>query len=348
MSSTEEEEDEDNTVYGKAKRQRRNAPVWKKQLAKELLKPKLKRFPRRRVFSPSVDAIWSGDLLDIHQYARVNKNYTFILVLVDVFSKYAWARPLKTKEGNSVARALEDIFNSSQRCPYRLWTDRGTEFYNRNVENTLKKHKVQLYSTFNEPKSMIAERFIRTLRGKLESNFLLTQSTVWYGILPELIREYNNSHHRSISMTPKEASKICNYQKVYDSLYKKKPLKGLPAFHIGDNVRISVHKRLFEKGSTSNWSEEIFEISNVIQTTNPIVYKINDLDDEEIEGSFYKEQLQKTDQSIYRIERVIRKRRKANGAQEALVKWAGYGDKFNSWMPASDIIKSGTALQNIQ
>lgn len=348
MSSTEtsSSEEEDNTVYGKAKRHRDNAPAWKKQLVKELLKPKLKRFPRRRVFSPSVDAIWSGDLLDIHQYARVNRNYNFILVLVDVFSKYAWARPLKNKEGISVAEAFEDIFDSSKRIPYRLWTDRGTEFYNQNVEKTLKKHKVQLYSTFNDPKSAIAERFIRTLRGKLESNFLLTQSTVWYDILPELISEYNNSRHRSISMTPKEASKLCNYQKVYDSLYKKTHVEGTPAFHIGDKVRISINKRLFEKGSTSNWSEEIFEISNIIRTTKPIVYRIKDLIDEEIEGSFYKEQLQKTHQSIYRIERVIRKRQKANGTREALVKWAGYGDKFNSWMPAADIIKSGAALQN--
>ena len=348
MSSTEtsSSEEEDNTVYGKAKRHRDNAPAWKKQLVKELLKPKLKRFPRRRVFSPSVDAIWSGDLLDIHQYARVNRNYNFILVLVDVFSKYAWARPLKNKEGISVAEAFEDIFDSSKRIPYRLWTDRGTEFYNQNVERTLKKHKVQLYSTFNDPKSAIAERFIRTLRGKLESNFLLTQSTVWYDILPELISEYNNSRHRSISMTPKEASKLCNYQKVYDSLYKKTHVEGTPAFHIGDKVRISINKRLFEKGSTSNWSEEIFEISNIIRTTKPIVYRIKDLIDEEIEGSFYKEQLQKTHQSIYRIERVIRKRQKANGTREALVKWAGYGDKFNSWMPAADIIKSGAALQN--
>ena len=81
--------EEDDTIYGKAKRQRNNAPLWKKQLVKELLKPKLKRFPRRRVFSPSVDAIWSGDPLDIHQYARVNRKFNFTLVLVDVFSKYA-------------------------------------------------------------------------------------------------------------------------------------------------------------------------------------------------------------------------------------------------------------------
>ena len=107
MSSPEESssDEEDNTVYGKAKRQRRNAPAWKKQLTKELLKPKLKRFPRRKVFSPSVDAIWAGDLLDIHQYARVNKNYTFILVLIDVFSKYAWARP-QTKKVSALQECL--------------------------------------------------------------------------------------------------------------------------------------------------------------------------------------------------------------------------------------------------
>ena len=204
---------------------------------------------------------------------------------------------------------------------------------------------------------MIAERFIKTLRGKIESNFILTQNTVWYDILPELIHEYNNSYHRSISMKPKDAIKRDNYQKVYDSLYnrreKPKSLKQLqkertPAFHVGQKVRISVNKRLFEKGSTSNWSEEIFEISEVVLTKKPIVYKIKDLVGEEIEGNFYKEQLQATNQSIYRIKRVIRKRRRANGMQDVLVKWAGYQDKFNSWMPAADIMRSGAALEHHQ
>ena len=113
MSSSEESSSDEDTVYGRARRQRRDAPAQKKELTKELLKPKLKRFPRRRVFSPSVDAIWSGDLLDIHQYARVNNNYTFILV-VDVFSKYVWAKPLKKKEGIRVARALEGVFTQKE------------------------------------------------------------------------------------------------------------------------------------------------------------------------------------------------------------------------------------------
>ena len=348
-SASEEEEEEDNTVFGKAKRLRQNAPAWKKRLAKELLKPKLNRFPRRRVFSPSVNAIWGGDLMDIHQYSRINKNYT--LVLVDLFSKYAWARPLKNKSSGVVARALADIFDTSKKSPSKLWTDSGTEFYNANVREILRLHNVQLYSTFNEPKSMVAERFIRTLRGKIESNFILTHNPVWYDILPELIREYNHSRHRSISMTPEEAISPENYQKVYDSLYNRanrKSLKQLrkertPAFDIGDKVRISVNKRLFEKGSTANWSEEIFEVSDILYTKKPLVYKIKDLVNEEIEGAFYKEQLQKTDQDIYRVDRILRKRRKADGTQEVLVKWAGWPDKFNSWEPAADIMRSGSA-----
>ena len=346
-------DEEDNTVYNIAKRKRNNAPAWKKQLAKELLKPKLKRFARRSVFSPTVDAIWAVDLADVHQYARVNKNYKFILVVIDLFSKYAWAKPLRNKSGIVTARNLEDIFLTSKRSPSKLWADRGTEFYNVNVQEVLKRYNIKLYSTYNEPKSAIAERFIRTLRGKIESNFILTQSTVWYDILPELIHEYNTSYHRSICMSPEDAIKPENYQNVYDALYNRRKQKTpeqlrkdrTAVFQVGDKVRISLHKRLFEKGATANWSEEIFEISEILVTKRPIVYKIKDLAGEEVKGAFYRQQLQKTNQDIYRVDRIIRRRRGANNNQEVLVKWTGYADKFNSWMPAADIIQSGIASQ---
>ena len=120
-------------VYEKAKRQRVDAPAWKKQLTKELLKPKRRRFRRRKVCANGgIDAIWTADLLDIHQYARQNKGYKFILVVLDIFTRYAWARPLKNKTGVSVASALEDILYNGRK-PTKLWTDEGTEFYNANV-----------------------------------------------------------------------------------------------------------------------------------------------------------------------------------------------------------------------
>lgn len=334
------------SVYENAKQQRAAAPAWKKQLTRELLKAKRKRFPRRRIFSPNVDWIWTMDLLDIHQLSRQNKNFRFILVVLDIFSRLAWARPLKDKTGVNVAKALQDIITTAGRKPKKIWSDRGTEFYNATVTRLLERNTIKLYSTHNEPKASIAERFIRTLRDKIESNFILTQSTVWYDILPELIREYNNSYHRSIGMSPEDATKPENYSKVFDHLYPKRELvdSSTPPLHIGDKVRISIHKGLFEKGATANWSEEIFEITKVL-ATKPTVYRIKDLADEEIDGAFYREQLQKTNQSVYRIDRIVRKRPRTN---EVLVKWSGYPDKFNSWIPETDVLHSGRDITHFE
>ena len=336
--------DPEKGYYEKARIQRRDAPMWKKRLTIELLKPKRKRFQRMRVYSPSVDAIWTADLLDIHKYARQNLNHKFILV-VDTFSKYAWARPLKNKTSIATANAIEDvIINESKTSPEKLWTDRGTEFYNTVVNRVLREHHIHLYSTYND---------VRTLRRKIESNFVITHSTEWYYILPQLLHEYNTTYHESISMTLQEARDPTNFQKVHESLYNNNKQKNktpeqirkerTPVFQVGDKVRISLNKRLFEKEASANWSEEIFEISDVLMHTRPIVYKIKDLAGEEIKGAFYKEQLQKTYQDIYRVDRIVRRRQKADGTSEVLVNWMGYPEKFDSWEPAENILRSDAA-----
>ena len=328
-------------VYEKAKRRRVDAPVWKKQLIKELLKPKRRRFRRRPVLAGGgIDSIWTADLLDIHQYARQNKGYKFILVVLDVFSRFAWARPLKNKSGKEVANALKNIIEVDRRRPKKLWTDEGTEFYNVDVSRVL--NGIELYSTHNEPKAAIAERFIRTLREKMETNYILTQSTIWYDILPELLREYNTSKHRTIKMTPEEASKPKNYYRV-SACFKHVKNKDPPSFSVGDKVRISIQKKLFDKGATANWSEEIFKVKKLRLDTNPIVYQLEDLAGEDVVGNFYKEQLQITNQEIYRVDRVLRKR-----GNEVLVKWSGYPDKFNSWMPSNSILQSGQDIKNVE
>ena len=171
-----------------------------------------------------------------------------------MFLRYAWTRPLKNKSGKEVANALEDIIEVDGRRPKRLWTDEGTEFYNANVARVL--NGIELYSTHNEPKATIAERFIRTLREKIETHYILTQSTVWYDILPELVHEYNTTKHRTIKMTPEEASKPENYHRVSTCFkHVNKVDEKPPSFSIGDKVRISVQKKLFDKGAIANWSE---------------------------------------------------------------------------------------------
>ena len=344
------------SVYEKAAEERRNIPKWKKELADELTKPKLIRFPRRRVYSPNVDRIWTADLLDIQKYKRENKGYTFILVVLDIFSRYAWARPLKKKTGLEVSNAFQDIFRVSGRKCARLWCDRGTEFYNRTVQDLLSLNGITLYSTHNEPKATIAERFIRTLRSKIEKYFIFTHSTVWYAVLPDLITEYNGTKHRALGMSPDDALKPEHYAKVFSRQYaklgynekrKKVKLRKYELLKAGDSVRISVYKGVFDKGSNPNWSEEVFEITDVLDSRSPILYKIQDLAGEEVTGFMYREQLQKTTQSVYMIDKVIRKRRTTAGKQESLVRWRGYPDKFNSWIPAGDVLIGGTTADDI-
>ena len=110
-----------------------------------------------------------------------------------------------------------------------------------------------------------------------------------------------------------------------------------PKFEIGDRVRISRTKALFEKGYLPNWSEEIYEITEVKQT-NPFTYNLKDMNGETIVGSFYGDELQKTSQEVYRIEKIVRKK-KINGIEHGLIKWLGYSDKFNEWKPLPEIYR---------
>ena len=127
----------------------------------------------------------------------------------------------------------------------------------------------------------------------------MQNNTVYVDILPKILTSYNNSRHRSIGMTPFQARKPENYGEVYFNLYGDLERDNRkPEFRVGDRVRISKYKRVtFDKGYTPNWTEEVFIIDE-IQFTDPITYKIKDLNGEAIKGTFYREELQKTDQEV--------------------------------------------------
>ena len=165
--------------------------------------------------------------------------------------------------------------------------------------------------------------------------FTVYNKTEYLDMLPRLVAEYNNTKHRSIGMTPAEASMKKNEGAVYLKLYgKMKRTLTKPKFQVGDKVRISKYKRpVFDKGYTPNWTEEIFTV-DAIKYTNPITYKIKDEMGEEITGSFYEPELQKAVQDVYRIEKVIRRDARKG---KALVKWSGYPEKFNSWVDLKDL-----------
>ena len=260
-------------------------------------------------------------------FSKFNRGVKYLLAVIDVFSKYRWLIPLKDKTGKSVASALKTIFE--ERKPEKMWVDKGKEFYNKDVKDL-----IELYSTENEEKSSVVERWIRTMKEKMWKYFTANSTNVYIDVLPDLVKEYNNTRHSSIKMTPVKASKQENELTVRRNLYPEHfEIRDINLkFSVGDKVRISKKKKTFEKGYTTRWTEEIFTIAEV-QRTQPPTYKIADLNGKEIKGTFYEPELQKTSQEIFRIEKVIKR-----GKKKSLVKWKGYSGDFNSWVDNKDIV----------
>ena len=241
---------------------------------------------------------------------------------------------MNDKKGETVTEAFKSIFKEG-RIPKYIWVDKGKEFYNKHLNDLVEKHNVQMYSTENEEKSSVVERWNRTIKTKMWKQFTVQGNTQYLEMLPKILKQYNNTKHSSIKMTPIEASKKKNEGIVYFNLYgDMDQVTSKPKFKIGDKVRISKYKRKgYDKGYTPNWTEELFTIDN-IQYTNRITYKIKDLRGEDIQGSFYEPELLKAKQDVFRIDKVIRRDYKK---KKALVRWKGYSDEFNSWIPFKDI-----------
>ena len=310
---------------------------WSQQLANELHKPITRNFQKRLVISNGIDEIWAADLVEMQKFSKWNKGIKYLMAVIDVFSKYGWIKPLSNKKTETVSKAFDEIFKSSKRKPQMLCTDKGSEFISKHFKDFLKREGIKLYHTENEEKSSVVERWNKTMKNKMWKMFTVNNNTVYWDKIDKLVDDYNNSRHSSIKMTPVEASKKKNENKVRSNLYGDliylKP--GKPKFAIGDHVRISKYKRkVFDKGYTPNWTEEIFVIDKVLPT-KPVTYNIVDLMGEEIKGSFYEQELQKAKQHTFRIEKIIRR---DNKKKIALVKWSGYPDKFNSWVSLKDLV----------
>ena len=158
-----------------------------------------------------------------------------------------------------------------------------------------------MYSTHNEGKSVVAERFIRTLKSKIYKQMTSISRNVYIDKFGDTVDEYNNTYHTTIKMKPIDV-KDNTYINTDKEINNKDP-----KFKAGDHVRISKYKNIFSKGYTPNWSDEVFAIKKV-KNTVPWTYVINDLNSEEIIGTFYEKELQKTNQEEFRIEKVIKKK----------------------------------------
>ena len=303
-------------------------------LSQELNKPTINKFERQKIIINHINEIHSTDLVDMSQYSKINKGYKYIFTNIDVFSKIAYAFPLKSKKIPDIKPCFEKIFENNK--PKYIWCDKEPAFLSKEMQKFFKDNNVKIYHTNSHLKAVVIERFNRSLRELMMKEFVKNNNTVWYDILPKLIKIYNNRYHNTIKMKPIQVNKN-NEKYIKENIYTYNKTIKNPKFKINDLVRISLKRRdIFDKPSSNiKWSEELFKIHS-INKSNVITYKIKDLNDGIIKGQFYEKELQKTknNSEVYIIEKIIRKNK-----NRYLVKWRNYSDNFNSWVDKDDIIK---------
>lgn len=309
----------------------------KQQIVNEIHKTARRNFLRRSVVLKSIDDLWQADLMDMQNLRKYNKGYNYILIVIDCFSKYAWTQPLKSKNKLDVAHAFERILLNTHRIPNNLQTDMGTEFYNNTFQGLMKTNKINHYSSFSTKKASIVERLIKTIKNKLYKYFSLNGNYKWLGKPLEVILEsYNHTKHRTTKFKPIDVNKS-NEQVIKENILKTHKHVSIPCkpkFKVGDYVRISRYKHNFEKGYTPNWSTELFTVKKINNTT-PVTYHIQDQRKQPILGTFYEQELQKSNYpGVYLIEKVLKKK-----GSKLYVKWLGLSNSENSWIDKAALVE---------
>ena len=218
--------------------------------------------------------------------SKYNKGIKYLLRAIDLFSKYAWIFPLKDKKGITIVNPFQKILDSSNRKPNEIWVDQSGEFNNKFLKRFLKINNIEMNSTYNEGKSVVPERFIRTLENKIFKHMTALSKNVYFDVLDDIVKKYNNTVHRTIKLKPIDVTS--NPYAEYNENSNEKD----PKFKVGGHVRISKYKNIFAKVYTQNWSAEIFVVSK-IKNTVPSTYVISDLNGEKIDGTFMKKNSKK-------------------------------------------------------
>ena len=170
------------------------------QLVEELHKPVITKFNKRKVQPPFIDNIWGADIDNMQLISKFNKGIRFLLCVIDISSKYAWVIPLKDKKGITITNAFQKILKESNRKSNKIWVQKGSELYHRSMKSWLEKNAIGIYSTDNEGKSLVAERFIRTLKNKIYKHMTSISENIYIDKLDDMVNKYNNAYPNTIRM----------------------------------------------------------------------------------------------------------------------------------------------------
>lgn len=301
----------------------------------------VRKFQRNPVIANYYKDLAQADLIDVRKYSSKNDGVTFILTVIDVFTKYAFAVPVKRKTAREIVAAFERIFRSYR--PSNLQTDEGTEFTNVAVQELLKDLMINFYLAKNERiKCAVIERFQRTLMSRMYKYFTSKGTTRFVDILDDLMSSYNHTYHRTIKMTPYEAT-TAETTAVFKNLYGVSSMRELLKKNkkrakrdAGDKVRIPAQKGTFTKGYTQNFTDEIYTVRKVNRGYPKPVYALESYKGDIVRGNFYPEEVQKiSNDDKYRV--VVLKERKRGRAKQYLVRWENFPDLEPEWIPASQL-----------
>lgn len=306
-----------------------------------LHKPRRYKFQRNKFIIKGIDDLWQADLADLSGLSHYNDGVRYILVVIDSFSKFMWVQPIKRKTADVVHAAIKLVFEDAEpRKPVNFMVDKGGEFRNSTLKKFMVDLNVNFYTTKNpDTKAAIAERSIRTLKGRIYRYLTANNTRRFVDHLEDMVSGYNNAVHRSIGMSPAEVNEE-NESLVRRRLYPGRVNRNYNfPFKVGDMVRLAKESTPFQKGYLPLWTEELFRVINILPREPPVA-QVEDMTGEPIEGTFYKQEMQKvrlSPTSTFRIQEVIETRKDENGNDQHLVRWLGYPESMNSWVNDDDI-----------
>ncbi|XP_069108980.1 uncharacterized protein [Argopecten irradians] len=315
-----------------------------------LNRPVRRRFRRRKVLTGGLNQQFEADLMDVQNLAKYNENIRYILICIDVFSRYVMVAPLKDKTAGETMKGFTKIFEIRQ--AQKLHTDRGKEFTSNKIEKFFRDRGIVHFLSNNEPKASLCERFIRSLRNIMYRYFNAKQTYVYLPILDDLVNNYNHTPHSALGIapadvTPENEVDVLIHQYFPEkkarkpkSVLKPRKLKSVFKFKLGDKVRISHLRRTFDRGYHETFTGEIFTVVERVYKQDIPLYKLRDYADRDVSGTFYQNELHKVvnpEDIQYRIEHVLKTRRR-KGHKELLVKWLNWPSEYNSWIDEGTVV----------
>lgn len=304
------------------------------------------KFPLNFYNIKNLDDVFEIDTNDVKKYSEFNDSFKYFICMIDCLSRFLWTFPLKSKEGGEVARVLDSHFSrQGARVCRLLQADKGTEYVNDDVQRVLHKHGIVFRTLENRGKAAMVERVNRTIKIPLFKHFHFTNTWRWLEALPKIVFNYNHTVHSATNMCPADVTRkdvfrlwSTNYLRHVEprTTHRRRRRCVAPAgsIRVGDTVRVSLVKGKLEKGFTAGYSQQVYKVISRTPFTPLPTYSLSDLNGQPLKGNFYARELQRVKPpSEFRVEKVLRRRRRPGHGPEVLVRWQGYDQDFDTWEP---------------